>query len=328
MRRRRSSRIKATKSATHTHKQVGGTFASATRTLEQILATLRGMTHVTLGTVFRILLYVGVIATPVLIEPGFRKGWREIPGLEYRVNILGLWLIALLATGTYEIAKGGKVQARWLTYWADRARLLSGVIAETGMLLLCGTRQGGREISWVRIGADLLQQIVEIVRTLTEAREGTQIYACLLIPEIEGTVTVALQATIYSQNTRRAFSRIPSGVAGPAWEAYQTNRPAVVPDTSEEPYRAQFEHRPYRSVVAFPVSLGSGPGRRLAVVTCDSTVSRTFTPELLDKKGVEEAISPYLELLGVLIVAKNKGEADGKDLRSKPRIREGESGAS
>lgn len=267
-------------------------------------------TQVRLRTAGRWLSLAAIPIIPTLVELGGLPKWIDPPYWP-SFNVIYWWVVLVLVVGGYETYRKGERRGAWAEYWQARGRTLGGNMEQVGELFLGARGGGGRVPSAERIAAGILQQIVDIMADLTQPSDGTHIMACLLIPVYEGsrgsqTVT-ALQATVYNENAGRHFSRIPIDAPGPATEAFRSGFATVVSDTSQEPYRAQFVNRPYKSVMAFPVNIGHGVGNRLAVVTIDATLAGYFTEVDKDAKGVDAALFPLLKLIGLVRIAETKG---------------------
>jgi hypothetical protein len=279
------------------------------------LSLLRGTIDVRLGTVVRVLVYAAIPVIPAMVELAGWDKWQKAFFLPYRFHLIYWWAILVVVILFFENWEKGKRAVQWQAYWTERGRIIAGVLDEVGQYL---THQpaDGRRPSIDRIGAGVLQQIVTVVRDLTRPDEGVHIMACILIPEEKvidgGKQPVGLQASVYNEAAGRHKSWISLSKPGPAQEAYETGRPAVVADTSAEPYREQFEGKPYRSVMAFPVNVGQKSGRKIAIVTVDATQANTFTPETLEQHGIEAAIFPYLKMIGLLRVAEQRGGRRGR----------------
>jgi GAF domain-containing protein len=269
-----------------------------------------------LGTGVKLLAYAAVPIVPTLTELLKWDMWqRALPFLP-TFHIIYWWAALTLGVVAYEAWEKTKTNVQWLGYWNERARILAGNIEEIGEILL-HRRQDGRPPSPDLVIAGVLQQISDVVRDLTKPPPGVHIMACMLYPVCEDSgptaKPVALQAAIYNQNAGRNKSCIPLDLPGPACEAYNSGRTVVVADTSAEPYREQFAGKPYKSVVAFPVNVGNKTGRRIAVVTVDATAANTFTEELVEERGIEAAIFPYLKLIGVTRIAEQRGGIRGRN---------------
>jgi hypothetical protein len=138
--------------------------------------------------------------------------------------------------------------------------------------------------------------------------ENVTVMACVLLPTPANPAeTWSLNASIYNEAAGRHKSEIPKETPSPAWDAFESGKMSVVPDTGVEPYAAQFSNRDYKSVVAFSVNIGQRRGRRLAVVTVDANDPNFFTEQRLREKGIEAAIFPYLKLIGLALLADTKG---------------------
>lgn len=276
---------------------------------------LLGAMDVQIGTFLRWASYVAIPVIPTMVELVGWPRWVD-PPFWPSFHIIYWWALLVLAVMGWETYERGQKAVQWLAYWTDRGRLVGGNIEEIGEFMLSRPGDGGPTPSVQQIGAEILGQIVTVVSDLTHPPAGVHIMACMLVPVVEKTGerehVTALQASIYNQNAGRNRSRIPINVPGPACEAYHYGRPAVIPDTSQEPYTKQFEGKPYRSVMGFPVNIGSRGGRKIAVVTVDATAPNTFTEEILREKGIEAAIFPYLKMIGLLRIAEQKGGVRGK----------------
>lgn len=280
-------------------------------------AQLVSVGEVRLRTVGRWVILAAIPITPTMVELAHWPVWIETP-LAPSFHIIYWWAVLVLTFGAYEMYQSGRRRERWLEYWQERGRILGGNVEEIALVLL-GSGAGGRMPSSPdRIAAGILQQIADVVRDLTKPGAGVHIMACLLEPQRNGrsssSEVVALQATAYNQNAGRSFSRLEIDDPGPATEAFRSGTPKVVADTGVDPYAEQFEGRPYRSVIAYPVKIGGLNGQRLAVVTVDATQSGHFVEEDRVEKGMDAAIFPLLKLIGMLLIAQRKG---GRRDRSK-----------
>ena len=217
--------------------------------------------------------------------------------------------------GGIEVYARGKRRAEWLVYWLERGRVLGGNLEEIAQYIIGRRPGGGLPSSLDRIVAGILQQIVDVVEDLTPPPAGVHITACMLVPVFEPSGgpddVTGLQTLTYSKNLSRNKSFIALDRVGPATEAWKTGVPKVVADTLEEPYREEFEGRPYRAVMAFPVKIGSGGGQKVAIVTVDATEAYHFTEETRIQKGIDAAIFPFLKLIGLARIAEQKGGRRG-----------------
>lgn len=267
---------------------------------------LKGAVAIRVATLVKIAAKVAIPVVPVLIQLTSWNGIHRVPGSSAEFDVIYVWAALTVFVMAYEVYDKGRKSVEWLTYWSIRGRLLSGNLEEIGCYLV-NRNQDGRRPSLERIAAGVLEEIAVIVTDLTQPPDGVHIMSCMLVPIAESGEVNALQATVYNENASRSFSLIPLTAPGPVSEAYRQGRPAVVADTSVEPYKEQFEDRPYRSVMAFPVSIGRALGAKIAVVTIDATEANFFTRDVLEEKGIRDAIHPYLTLIGLLRVAEMRG---------------------
>lgn len=284
---------------------------------------MAGVADFRFGTFLKLLGLLAVPIVPTMIELGGWSAWPTIPGTTRTFPLLYTWAGIVSVSIMYQLYARTQRTVQWQAYWTERARTLGGNMEQAGKLFLL-PKGDDRRPSSEQVTADLLRQIVDVVRSLTDPPPGVHIMSCMLVPVCDetgpGARPDALQATTYNENAGRNHSRIPLSAPGPACEAYHKSRTSVVADTTKDPYREQFKGRPYKSVVAFPVNIGHGDGRRLAVVTIDATEAGIFTDEIVEKKGIEAAIFPYLKLIGLTRIAEQKGGARGnKGSRNRKR---------
>lgn len=283
----------------------------ASRYLSVAAATglLTSAAQVRISTVLRWLAYVAIPVVPTMVELAGWNIWQKLPYLP-SFHLIYWWAILVTGVILYETFTRGLQAVRWQEFWVTRGRRIGGSADEIGQLLV-HRREDGRRTSEDAIIADLLRQIVEVVGDIMGRPNGVQIMACILLPKYEGPPnnrTVAeLEASIYNEASGRHKSRLPHGAPGPAWEAFESGTSSVVADTTAAPYVAQFAGRPYKSVAAFCVNIGHRRGRRLAVVTVDATQSNFFTDELVRSRGIEAAVFPYLKLIGMALLASQRG---------------------
>lgn len=285
--------------------------AAAARALLSSVANVQ----VRFRTIGRWAVLAAIPITPTMVELADWPLWIDPPGPVPSFHMIYWWAGMVLTYGAYEAIQRGRRKERWAGYWQERGRTLGGNMEQIGEVFLGSRGGGGRVPSTERISAGILQQIADIVADLTQPSEDVHIMACLLVPEYEGTGAtrrvVALQATVYNENAGRNFSRIDIDAPGPAAEAFRSGFAKIVSDTSEEPYRAQFADRPYKSVMAYPVHIGHGVGNRLAVVTIDATRAGYFSDEGREEKGIDAAVFPLLKLIGLVRIAETKGGRRG-----------------
>jgi hypothetical protein len=237
--------------------------------------------------------------------------WVDPPILP-SFHVIYWWAVLVLVVGAVGVYKKGEQRTEWQEYWQERGRTLGGNMEEIGQYMLGGRGGGAKASSVDRIAAGVLQQIADVVKDLTAPPAGTHIASCMLVPELDaGGEPLALQAVAYNQNSGRHFSRIAIDAPGPATEAFRSGTPKVLSDTSVPPYDVQFAGRDYRSVMAYPVNIGHGAGRRLAIVTIDATVVGHFHDADRTEKGIDAAIFPLLKLVGLLRIAELKGGRRG-----------------
>lgn len=238
-----------------------------------------------------------------------REGW--IPGLP-KFNVIYAWAVVAVAVAANEYYRKHMRRLEWLAYWIERGRVLAGNMDEIGQVIVGRKVGGAQPASPDRIAAGVLQQTVDIVNDLLPPAEGCRVMSCMLVPILDGEQAVALQATAYNQNVGRNKSRIALDTPGPAQEAFRTGRVAVVADTAVGEYRRQFEGRPYRSVIAYPIRIGGDYGRVLAIVCLDATEAGHFTQESRVDRGIDAAIIPCLKLIALLRIAEMKGGRRGR----------------
>lgn len=272
---------------------------------------LYGITEIRVGTVARWLILALIPIVPVMVELADWPKWVKVPFLPVTFHLIYWWAFLVLLVGAWEISQKGRRRVAWLVYWQERARTLAGNIDEIGQNLLGGKLGGGKPASPDRIAAGILQQITDVVTDLTRPDQGVHVMACMLVPIPDGMRNViALQAVAYNQNAGRGKTRIERGTPSPAFEAFDSGVAKIVADTLEEPYRKEFEGRPYRCVMAFPVVIG---GQKLAVVTVDATQEGHFTEAVRVQTELDAAIFPYLKLIGLARIAEQKGGRRGKN---------------
>lgn len=294
-----------------THPTAPGSESTVRRLTRETLARLERAGKVSVAKLSSVLVDFSIVGIPIALKPGWAGSWIDIPG-PLMVNLLGLWAVLIVGRWGATQVKRGKHMAEWNVYWSKRADLLAGNISEARQLLFIGRRKGGREISSKQIVAGLLQQIVDVAQQLTGAPDSIIIQACMLRPVSRDGMVVGLRAETYNKLTSsHRHSLIPLDCAGAATEAYRTNRIAVVHDTLVEPYRQQFEGRPYRCVAAFPVEIGDGTGKLRVVVTIDASAPYILTDAVVERLGIKDAVSPFLSLIGLV-------EMGAKRLKGEP----------
>lgn len=270
---------------------------------------LTAAARVRVSTVVRWAVYVAIPVVPTMVELAGWSIWQRLPYLG-SFHVIYWWAVLVGAVILYESFTRGKQAVRWQEVWVTRARRIAGTTDDIGQLLI-HRREDGRAPSVDAIIADILRQIVEVVSDVVGPSPGVQIMSCVLLPRYQGPAkerTVAeLEASIYNEAAGRHKSRLKRGEPGPAWEAFESGTFSVVADTSAPEYAEQFAGRRYRSVVAFCVNIGHRRGRRLAVVTIDATETDFFTEALVRSRGIEAAVFPYLKLIGMALLAKDRG---------------------
>ena len=283
------------------------------RLKRETLARLERAGKVSVAKLSSLVMDFAILGIPLALKPGWRGSWIDVPG-PYMTNLLAVWAALTIGRWGATQVRRGKHTAEWNLYWSRRADVLAGNISEARQLLFSGKRKGGREISSQRIVAGLLQQIVDVTHQLTRAPESVIIQSCLLLPLKKGGKVVALRAQTYNKLTSsHRHAAIPLSCPGAATEAYRENRIAVVNDTREEPYKTQFEGRPYKCIAAFPVDLGDGSGRDRAVVTIDASEPYILSDSIVERLGIKDAVSPFLSLIGLVLTGERAYAADERE---------------
>lgn len=212
------------------------------------------------------------------------------------------WIIAFVATELVKLRTVGGQERRWQRFVRKQASVLAGLIEAVGCALMRHPAAEAQALKPGRIEAGLLQGVVNIARSLTNADESISIQASLLVPGMERRARgIRLFLEVVNRNEvlgSRGMRRHALAVRGPAQIAFTTGKPQVVPDTAKPPYNSIFKDRPYKSVVAFPIRLETHGGT-VGVVSIDASEPNLFTAALLDR-GLQDTIDPYLKLLGSL----------------------------
>jgi hypothetical protein len=270
---------------------------------------LTAAARIRVSTVVRWMAYVAIPVVPTMVELAGWNIWQRLPYLG-SFHVIYWWAALVAAVILYESFTRGRQAVRWQEVWVTRGRRIAGTTDDIGQLLIY-RREDGRAPSVDAIIADILRQIVDVVGDIIGPSPNVEIMSCLLLPRYEGTAkarTVAeLEASIYNEAAGRHKSRLKPGNPGPAWEAFESGTFSVVADTSAPRYAEQFAGRRYKSVVAFCVNIGQRRGKRLAVVTIDATETNFFTEDIIRGRGIEAAIFPYLKLIGMALLAKERG---------------------
>lgn len=270
---------------------------------------LTAAARVRVSTVVRWVVYVAIPVVPTMVELAGWNIWQRLPYVG-SFHVIYWWAALVAAVILYESFTRGRQAVRWQEVWVTRGRRIAGTTDDIGQLLI-HRREDGRAPSVDAIIADILRQIVEVVSDIIGPSPSVEIMSCVLLPRYEGTGksrTVAeLEASIYNEAAGRHKSRLKPDDPGPAWEAFESGTFSVVPDTSAPKYAEQFASRRYKSVAAFCVNIGQRRGKRLAVVTIDATETNFFTEDLIRSRGIEAAIFPYLKLIGMALLAKERG---------------------
>lgn len=270
-------------------------------------------------------------ALPMYMEFGSFPSWA--PEKPWRGRLLVVWFFLFLASELARRFLARRAVQEWRRTWEEndvqRADNLAGTIDQLCAPLLAAAlgMPVDRQLAPDRIQAALLQGIVDIARVLTGCGEQTSIQAALLAHERRaegpaGKPVDFLRVANYSRLAgRRDWSRFRVRTPGPAQDAFQKRRPEWVPDT-EQGRNDAIKRKPYRSVVALPVSLSCGGGQPLAVVTLDASAPNVFA-EAVRNRGFEEAVSPYLKLIALSRIVEQLGGRHGAGEQDQPPLASG-----
>lgn len=256
---------------------------------------------------------IGIVVWPVLIELGKARETIFLPNGR-QLAAIWVWVGFYVVNDLVRRVFGGRRVGQYRDHEARRADVLAGNVDEVGGLFAGRKMRHADSPSPERITAGLLQGVADVAASYI-ARPGAVVQAALIVPRERagkwGRVVEYLKVRGYNQlAASRAFSEIELTTKdSPAVIAYESGRRHVAPDTTAEPYRNVFRHRPYKSVTALPVSLRCVEGKPLAIVTIDVNEANALTDELLDS-GLERAIQPYLKLIGLIQLASQLEEKE------------------
>lgn len=240
----------------------------------------------------------GFASIPALEQ--FGKIGKHFPIFGEQINWLWIYAPGLLIVAVVNHLTSGAGVREWERYHIERSGALAGDIRE-----LIKHVGGAPDTEMGVVLGGLLQGMVDTVRTLTASPDDVKFTTALL--RVRGRGRGSKKLLCVCARNRLHSSRPPSEIAlsdlGPAATAFRDRCRVVVPDTAQSPAAKAFEGKPYKSVVAFPI-LAAGVGPECAVVTIDANRANTFTDELLSG-GLEEAISPYLNLLALSLLDPN-----------------------
>lgn len=190
--------------------------------------------------------------------------------------------------------------------WRNSAGLLHGSLRRTHrhvehLVLHRQTNAGARTAALEQH----LQVIALIVRSVFGDEVcGKQICVSLALLDPADTkvlVTVKFQAELPDRLPGRRLSLVagkPGSVA-----AFISKRPQYVPDTQAKAVRKQFEDRPYRSLMSWPVLHGTS-GNAIGVVNVDSELPNGFDAlsSPTRRKQVEWMCQPVLQGIAICLI--------------------------